>query len=168
LKGATLIGELIAFLFLIVLGYFMGGLIIYTHGLSTTLGLHINYNLTIEPTSIPIKHEVALLSFLESTHAVSGEEIPMKKLIVASLVQNSSNVYINGHFIHVDTAAQDILDAWSTDKGFLLRIRKSDGDIRLAWNIVNFKEGTSVLRLQKISAAIVSPFKDGVLELIVR
>lgn len=170
-KGSTLIGELIAFFFLIVLGYFMGGMIIYTHMLAQAAHVTINYDLTIESTSIPIKHELALMSFLESTYDIcSGRKVPMKELITAAAVQNLSEVYIDGCIVNVSQASQGIFDAsgWTTDRGFLLQLKKSDKNIRLAWDITQFKGSTTILRLQRISTKVISPFVDGTLELTVR
>ena len=146
----------------------MGGLIIYAHSLADAAEIKVNYSLTIEPTTVPIKHELALMSFLESTTNVGGREVPMKKLIAASVVQNSENIYFNGESVPLDSISQNILNTWSTDKGFLLQIKKPDKNIKLVWNLVQFRGTESVLRIQKISTRIISPFESGILELIVR
>src|SRR5437867_179533 len=110
MKGASLIGELIALLFMVVLGYFLGGLIAYTHRLNAVVPNELAYDLTVEAATIPIKHENLLLAFLETTYDYNGQKIPMKRLLTEAVLQDSKDIRVNGidEPIHVDVASVGI------------------------------------------------------------
>lgn len=168
-KGVTLIGELIAFLFLIGIGYLLGGVLIFTKGVSEGWGVFeartIDYDLTVYSGFLPVKHQDAVLAFLECTDPNTG--IPMKRILTAAVVQNISKPYIPENFgtIDIQNAANDILSASKWGEGaFVLLLRMPTGTVHLAGDWSKCKE-KEVIRLQKVSIVIFSPFEKGNLEL---
>src|SRR3989344_2048851 len=108
MKGIELIGELITFIALIILGYLLGGAIVYLdrefHIIDVIPGGgEGKFVLIVNASTLPIKHEDAMLAFLESTYTVGNTEIPIKKLIAASLAQNTTQIYLNGRQIDMKT-----------------------------------------------------------------
>ena len=162
MKGISLVGELIAFLFMVVLGYFLGGLIVYTHRLSPIAPGNLLYDLTVEATTIPVKHEDMLLAFLETTYDYNGQKIPMKTLITEAAIQKTTDIRINGidDPIHIDEISKSILKPYEPEQGFLLRLVTEDKKINLAWDLNDFIGNKQILKIQKVSIKIYTPFQE--------
>ncbi|MFQ6021015.1 MAG: hypothetical protein ACE5J4_03335 [Candidatus Aenigmatarchaeota archaeon] len=176
MKGdISLLGELIAFLFLVIMGYILSGTIIMIdqmYGFVEILpGGELSYSLTVKSVGLPITHEDALISFLESTYTSnSGKIIPIKRLITAALVQDNNEVVIDGEIIDVGSAVRTTLGSWEGEHSYLLRIKTPEKNIELVWDdpdLESFKGTEKILRIQKISTKIISPFNEGELELYV-
>ncbi|MBU3897122.1 MAG: hypothetical protein KJ697_04285 [Nanoarchaeota archaeon] len=76
LKGATILAEVISFIFLIITGYALTGTIIFAYGVSTVeqalTSDNLEYHMTMTAGYFPIQNEVMLLSMLE-TDCASNE-----------------------------------------------------------------------------------------------
>ena len=84
-KGITLIGEIVAFLFLIIFAYFLGFVLIYLHWLGVGTG-GSQYTLDVESALIPVRHEAMLMALLETTFVPDGvNNIPMKTSVPSML-----------------------------------------------------------------------------------
>jgi len=160
-KGVTLLGEIVAFLFLIATGYILSGAIIMAHGVTTTAtavtGSKIDYNLTMEAGYFPVAHEITLLTILESTN--SGK-VPLKTILTQALTQKTNQPVVNGVKItDLESTIDDTLKFWGD--GYWFRL-KTETDV-----IIDMKSFTSSEKaiFQKVSTRIYSPFQDGIVEL---
>ncbi len=162
MKGISLVGELISFLFMVVLGYFLGGLIVYTHRLSPIAPGNLLYDLTVEATTIPVKHEDMLLAFLETTYNHNGQKIPMKTLITEVAIQKNRSIRINGIDDPIDIGgiSRSILRPYEPEQGFLLRLVTGNEKINLAWDLKTFIGNKQILKIQKVSVKIYTPFRE--------
>jgi len=172
MKSVTVIGEIIAFLFLIILGYFLSLGMIYMHNVSKVVG-GPNYTLEVEAAAIPVKHEYALMSFLETTYTTSSNKnIPVKKIMTAAVNQHHTinqynmNAWVDGEYIDLEDLSENILNNWKGDAIYLLKLKTPSKELKLVWDINKLK-AKKILNIQKIRTQIISPFGNGELELYV-
>ncbi len=171
-KGITLIGELIALIFLIATGYLLGGLIIFVKNVSQNLTGQVQFFLTIKTAFLPIKHEYTMLAFLESIYQTnSNKKIPIKTILTQAVTQNSvDKIYINGEFVDLKDASTKVLSVWPKgDKILLLNLKISGNNHPIFWDAKDLDQlrNRDRIRLQKVSLRIFSPQNEGVLEYIV-
>jgi len=165
-KGVTLVGEIIAFLFLIATGYFLTGANIYAYGVSAvTLELTqpLEYVLDLEGGYMPLANEMAVLSLLESKY----NDLPIKTIVTQCLIQNTNDPKIDGASVDAELAIQDILDQWqiNENRDYVIRIKSGSNTIPIIGeNYMNTVETSGVVNFQKIETKIFSPFANGQLE----
>ncbi|MBU5557869.1 MAG: hypothetical protein QW751_01670 [Candidatus Aenigmatarchaeota archaeon] len=172
-KGITLLGELIAFMFMIGMGYFLGGLVLYMDNISGGLkALHIgpiNYTLTVKSGYVPISQEAGLLALMEVTDPTTG--MPLKKLLAAAVAQDSDTVWIEGKTRKVSAAFTSALvtSGWIPtldEKTFLIILKTRTQTIKL-WD-KNFDKTGNVIILQKVRYMIPSLNGNGYIEMYIR
>ena len=163
-KGVTLVGEIIAFLFLVATGYFLTGANIYAYGISATtmqLTEPLEYVLDLAGGYMPLANEMAVLSLLESKY----NDIPIKTIVTQCLVQDEPDPIINGASIDSEEAILSILNQWGVDENrlYVIRIKTNVKTIPLVGDIDDI-ESDSLISFQKIETKIFSPFSNGLLE----
>lgn len=167
-KGTTLLGEIVAFLFLIATGYMLSGAIIMAHGVGMVAvqatGTKIDYSLTMESGYFPVSHEIALMSFLETT---DSNNIPMKTILTQAVVQKTDSPIVNGYQITglQNTIEDDIFNGWTRGAGpvkYWLIVKVGNDN-----PIIDIKNAPEMDKyvFQKVSTTIYSPFEDGIIEL---
>jgi hypothetical protein len=170
-KGVTLLGELVAFIFLIGIGYALGGMIIYTNNISGWLDdIHqgsgtADFSLTVKTGIYPVIQEDALLSLMEADDPYTGVE--MKRVFEAAVAQNRiSDIYIDGKFVDLQSSAGSIFASagWAPQIGgnYLLVLRTPQKNFAISGNIETSKK---VIKVQKAVAKIYSSGGEGLLEL---
>jgi len=149
LKGVSLIGELVALLFMLGAGYFLGGIIIWFKAATLGGAIGPDYNLIVEPGFTPVKHEDMLLSMLETTYP-GDPSIKMKDIFAAVASQNSSTVRIGTKTYSVESGVRSIMGTWAGDDPYLLRVHTTSKDVKIVWDTESFKTGRGALRIQKV------------------
>jgi len=96
-------------------------LLIVTHEIESRLFVTSPRNVELSLFIRPSKYETTLLSFLE----LEKDGIPMKKLIEAVAIQNSTDIWIDGKSINVRAAADGYLQN-IIDTDYLLKISYPD------------------------------------------
>ncbi len=159
LMGATLLAELIALLFMIAAGYFLGGTIIWFRGSTFGGKLGPDYTLQLEPGFIPVRHQDMLMAALE-TWPVGQEESVMNLLELAAMQNNTIVTKPDGMTIEITGAIRDVLRTWSGEEPYLMRLVKPGGDLYIVWSsedTAKFKAGVKLLQIQKASVYIFTP-----------
>jgi len=149
-KGSSLIAEIIALLVMIGMGYLLGGIMIYVQGIAGLPYMpKVQYELTLEPGAIPIRHEDAMLSLMESTY----EGVTIKQLAFYAVAERNVDPYIpdKGKTINLKNAIENNLHIanWGADM-FLLKLKTPDSEIPLIWDD-SLLSRSKVLRVQRVS-----------------
>ncbi len=172
-KGSSLIGDIIAFLFLIVTGYFLTGVIIFANGVAVAeqslTSDNLEYDLTITAGFFPVRNEVALLSLLECEYTIEDTEIriPIKKIITECLIQSTKDPYIYGEEIDAGDAVEEVMGGLNPSGTIILRLKKDTGAVvNILGDMDRITEQTQeAVIFQKVTTRVFSPFQDAMLEM---
>lgn len=149
MKGITLLSDIFlifALLALTVITTLFIWYLIIIYEVESALNVATPRNVELKLFFKPVKYDNIMLSFLEYEY----ESIPMKKIVSAVAIQNSTDIWIEGKFIDAKAVSENLLSK-VIDKEYLLKI--SPQEIQLA------KSGDLVstgppLEIQKISTEL--------------
>lgn len=125
------------------------------------------YSMVVTGIHEPIKHESALLAYLEATYP--GESITMKELVEAVATQNDTNIWIRDRSFSssdVRFASNDILGQWLSNMPYMLVLKSGGIDHRLAGSVESFRVASKIA-IKKVWTPVWTPFRTGSLELYV-
>jgi hypothetical protein len=128
-KGVTLLSNIFLFIMILVLMVLMGIFIwavMLIQGVEAQLGISSPRNIELTVLFKPVDYDTTLLSFLETEY----QGVPMKRIINAVAIQETTDVWIEGKNIDVKMVSEDFLKI--IEKPYLLKIR--DPEIILAEN----------------------------------
>lgn len=167
MKGVELLASIVGLLFLVVVSFVAGGIIIWTQNMVTLTGMGATYTLILSPFHEPIKYESMLLSYLELEH----QGYAVKDIIVEAANQKLvSNIYIDGKYVtELPEFTRQKFGLWFGDNPYLL-ILYSEGEERVITGnkdafIPSEKEK---LMVRKVRMKIYSPVHDSELILYVK
>jgi hypothetical protein len=152
MKGIELFGSIVALIIMFMGSVIFQGINIFV---LNNLERSFTFRLALSPIYPPIKYEVMLLAYLESTDDVSGIQIK-KILTYAAYQRNITNVFIGEKEITTlpDTSSKIFLQ-WFKDsesRGYLLVLNVAGRPYVLAENKRGFVIlSDSILNLKKVS-----------------
>jgi hypothetical protein len=152
MKGIELLSSLIALLFLIGIGTFLGGIVILVINMVTLPSTNpIDYELQLAPSYPPVKYQTMLLSYLETTDE-SGFQI--KKILAYAAYQgNVTNVFIDGTEVTtLGSSTSDMFNEWIPREFYVLGLNINGKE-----HIISRNTGSSsgsMLNLREISVPI--------------
>lgn len=169
MKGVELLAMIIAFFFLFAITFILGSITIYVENVVRGLGFHKSYSMVVSPIHLPVKYELMLLSYLETTEHRTG--IPPKKILTAAATENTTTyIYIDGEIIHdLPQFTENIFGIWMGEEAYLLILDVEGYERVIAGNKNAFAlEEVEAIRVKKVSTEIFSPIHKSHLDLYVR
>lgn len=137
-KGVTLLGKIFTLFVLMAVGIMMTTFIFLA---TTYTGNTHRFDVTIRIFYLPIKYDLALSSFLETTDPQTG--LPMKRILTAAAIQRNGIVSIPPYQIDVKDVADPILSD-ILKRPYLLKL--ANPELKLAGSEVGLTG-----KLQKVS-----------------
>jgi len=129
MKGIDLLADIFLFIVLLMVTILMSALIwVFTvvYGVEASFGLVNPRTVTMTVLFKPINYESTFISFLECDYvAPSGRVIPMKKILNAVAIQNTTIIWLDGESIDAEATTTTLLNKMS-DKPYLLKIVKPE------------------------------------------
>lgn len=96
------------------------------YGVEASFGVVNPRTVTLNVFFKPVNYESAFLAFLESDYiSSSGKNIPMKKILNAVVIQNKTDIWLEGEPINAKSASENLLNEM-IDKPYLLKIAKPE------------------------------------------
>ncbi|MCD6477154.1 MAG: hypothetical protein J7K26_03290 [Candidatus Aenigmarchaeota archaeon] len=173
MKASTELGEFIAFLFLIVIGFVVGGGLNWLTGIAEDFSNYIsgtdeagNWYITYQTDYMPIRQQRALLSLIEVTY----QGYPIKELLEYSVAQGTIDVKINGESINIKDAIREVVSKWDSEvadnSGYIIYLKYDDENLSPIKIIdtVSLAERHESVNVQKTSFDIITPYRNAILE----
>ena len=162
MKGITEVGEMIAFIFLIVIGFIIGGMISYYGAFTNFLEIDIvEWEISYKTNYLPTTQQDMLLALLECTEG----DHTVKELFHYAVAQDSGAIVIPGQteLVYIDDIINNKLGSWQTGSGNYIIVLKTDRELMVLGSNqdIDWKDKKTV---QRISIDINTPFRKGVLE----
>ena len=120
MKGISLFADFVSLIILLAIIMFMTILVwsfIILQTVEERFGVTTPRTVELTLFYLPMKYDTALLAFLEYNY----DGVPMKKIIEAAAIQESTNVWIEGKNIDLETASGNFLLS-KIENPFLLKI----------------------------------------------
>jgi len=124
MKGIELLASLISILMMIGIAALLGGAIIFVlNAVRQPLSGRINYEMYLSPIYPPVKYEIMLLSYLETTEENSGYQIK-KILTYAAYQKSTTNIFVEGNneVTTLSESSYKILSGWLEGDGYILAL----------------------------------------------
>jgi hypothetical protein len=159
-KGVTIIGELIAFVFLIGLGYFIGGLALFMDSFTADV-TKLNFPVTDVARIMPLHQENLLASALEVTDA----GMAYKRMLVAAVAQGTSTPLVDGRKTDLTALFNTIGTGTDSSKYILLLVFDPNGKIIFEGKRIGTVDWSIANQFKKARMYVPSPTGTGLIEL---
>lgn len=132
MKGITLFADILSVIVLLAIIMFMSLIVwsyIILHQVYVNFGIATPRTVELTLFYLPVKYDTTMLAFLEFEY----NGIPMKKILEAAAIQESTNIWLEGKEIDVATASGNFLSS-RIDKPFILKIVLPHKEIKIIEN----------------------------------
>jgi len=173
MKGSELLGEIIALFILIGISFVAVGIVLWVMNLTEETDWGSTYALTLNPIHQPIKYEIMLLSYIETTQpsGSSGPMTPVKRIIFNAVEQETTdinNVDVGGQTFDLQTISKPIFDGWFRKDPYLLMLKIGEEEYPLAGTSKSFVGiEDKKIPVKKVAVPIKTPSNEGMLILYV-
>ena len=133
MKGSELLGQIVALLVLVGISFVAGGLILWVMNITEDTAWGSTYALTLNPIHQPIKYEIMIMGFMETTHnGITTKEIILKAIETCDNSACLTDIEIGDNTFDIRAISKSVFDNWFEETPYLFMIEIDDIKYRLA------------------------------------